>query len=96
MLIEEIEGRSVMLSAAASGSGSAFMQITGIQWELNDADGPQTRLIVDRGVREYVDAGYSLPKQPDYAKIAAAMAQNVKQAQASNSDSGEYTNPLMQ
>lgn len=62
MLIEEIEGRSVMLSAAASGSGNAFMQITGIQWELNDTDGPQTRLIVDRGVREYVDAGYSPPK----------------------------------
>lgn len=97
MLIEEIEGRSIMLSAATSESGNAFMQITGIQWELNDEDGPQTRLIVDRGVREYVDAGYSPPKQPDYAKMAAAMARSMQQqAITPSASSGEYTNPLMQ
>lgn len=96
MLIEEIEGRSIMLSAATSESGNAFMQITGIQWELNDEDGPQTRLIVDRGVREYVDAGYSPPKQPDYAKMAAAMARTMQQAITPSASSGEYTNPLMQ
>lgn len=96
MLIEQIEGRSIMLSAATSESGNAFMQITGIQWELNDEDGPQTRLIVDRGVREYVDAGYSPPKQPDYAKMAAAMARTMQQATPPSASSGEYTNPLMQ
>jgi hypothetical protein len=30
------------------------MQITGVEYSLSDETGPQTRLIVDRGVREYV------------------------------------------
>lgn len=90
MLIEEIEGRSVMLSAAASGSGSAFMQITGIQWELNDADGPQTRLIVDRGVREYVDAGYTPPRMPNVpvkALLADASRKSIQQWHGDESQS---------
>ena len=111
MLIEEIEGRSIMLSAATSESGNAFMQITGIQWELNDEDGPQTRLIVDRGVREYVDPGYTPPRQPNRASTLPAQVRQLSQGLpdmsavqqsidylSANHFGGVpgYTNPLMQ
>jgi len=55
-LLTEIEGRNITLNQAAA-PGEAYMQITGIEWSLSDDGGPQTRLIVDRGIREYYDPG---------------------------------------
>jgi hypothetical protein len=52
-LITKINGREISLNQSA-GPSPQFMQITGIEYELSDETGPQTRLIVDRGVREYV------------------------------------------
>ena len=58
-LLTEIEGRNIGLDQSADPAEHAYMQITGIEWTLSDTDGPQTRLVVDRGVREFVDDGYT-------------------------------------
>ncbi|MCA9013603.1 MAG: hypothetical protein KDB01_27820, partial [Planctomycetaceae bacterium] len=51
-LITKINGREISLNQSADFTPQ-YMQITGIEYELSDETGPQTRLIVDRGVREH-------------------------------------------
>lgn len=58
-LLTEIEGRNIGLDQSADPEENAYMQVTGIQYTLSEESGPQTRLIVDRGVREFVDDGYT-------------------------------------
>ena len=58
-LLTEIEGRNIGLDQSADPEEHAYMQVTGIEWTLSDEGGPQTRLVVDRGVREFVDDGYT-------------------------------------
>jgi hypothetical protein len=52
-LITTINGRNITLNQSA-GPTPQFMQITGVEYSMSDEGGPQTRLIVDRGVREHV------------------------------------------
>lgn len=66
-LLTTIEGRNVTLNQAAS--GDRYMQITGIEWSQNDEEGPETKLMVDRGIAEYNDPGSSRDRyQPHTSK----------------------------
>ena len=54
-LLSHISGREVGLNESASADAPQYMQVTGIEWGHSDDGGPVTRLIVDRGTKEYVD-----------------------------------------
>lgn len=54
-LLSHIVGRQVGLNESADADNPQYMQITGIEWGHSDDGGPVTRLIVDRGTKEYVD-----------------------------------------
>lgn len=51
-LLSKINGREVGLNQSADSEDPRYLQITGIEWELSDDDGPTTRIIVDRGINE--------------------------------------------
>ena len=51
-LLSKINGREVGLNQSADSEDPRYLQITGIEWELSDEDGPTTRIIVDRGIND--------------------------------------------
>jgi len=61
-LLSEINGRNISLNQAAIEAPPLYMQVTGVEWSLSDEDGPETKLIVDRGTREYSAPGFT-PKR---------------------------------
>jgi hypothetical protein len=50
-LIEKINGRNISLNQSVDPGNPAYCQVTGIEYTLDETEGPMTTLIVDRGTR---------------------------------------------
>jgi len=97
-LLSKINGREVGLNQSADEEDPRYLQITGIEWELSDEDGPTTKIIVDRGIGDRVKiidrrATSSEFMPTPITEIVAYEVESLMRSQALKMDAGQNTGP---
>ncbi len=92
-LLSKINGREVGLNQSADAEDPRYLQITGIEWELSDDDGPTTRIIVDRGINDVKRTATPEFGPVPITEIVAYEVEAIMRSEALKMDSMSNTGP---
>lgn len=92
-LLSKINGREVGLNQSADSEDPRYLQITGIDWELSDEDGPTTRIIVDRGINDVKRTATPEFGPVPITEIVAYEVESIMRSEAAKADANMSTSP---
>ncbi len=90
-LLSKINGREVGLNQSADAEDPRYLQITGIEWELSDEEGPTTRIIVDRGINDVKRTATPEFGPVPISEIVAYEVQSIMRSEAAKADANANT-----